>query len=132
MKLNIQINVTVHWKFNFICLFITFFNSSCRRDILRLILSWKLPGKLLCITLFFTSCHWYNIVVYFTKKNAFQSTKNFRRIQWQNMLRMASECISYNLEFPKFLGEYPTLGLSPTCACGARFVPQALNSPPTL
>ena len=36
----------------------------------------------------------------FYKKNAFQSTKNFRRIQWQNMLRMASECISYNLEFP--------------------------------
>ena len=51
-------------------------------------MSWKLPGNLLCITLFFTSCHWYNIVVYFTKKNAFQSTKNFRRIQWQNMLRM--------------------------------------------
>jgi hypothetical protein len=24
----------------------------------------------------------------FYKKNAFQSTKNFRRIQWQNMLRM--------------------------------------------
>jgi hypothetical protein len=41
---------------------------SCRRDILRLILSWKLPGKLLYITLFFTSCHWYNIVVYFTPK----------------------------------------------------------------
>jgi hypothetical protein len=56
---------------------------------------------LLCITLFFTSCHRYNIVVYFTKKNAFQSTKNFRRIQWQNMLRMASECISCNLEFQK-------------------------------
>jgi hypothetical protein len=37
----------------------------------------------------------------FYKKNAFQSTKNFRRIQWQNMLRMASECISYNLEFQK-------------------------------
>ena len=36
-----------------------------------------------CITLFFSSCHWY-----FTKKNAFQSTKIFRRIQWQNMLRM--------------------------------------------
>ena len=51
-------------------------------------MSWKFPGKLLCITLFFTSYHWYNIVVYFTKKNAFQSTKIFRRIQWQNMLRM--------------------------------------------
>jgi hypothetical protein len=43
----------------------------------------------------------------FYKKNAFQSTKNFRRIQWQNMLRMATECISYNLEFQHFLGEYP-------------------------
>ena len=38
----------------------------------------------------------------FYKKNAFQSTKIFRRIQWQNMLRMASECISYNLEFQHF------------------------------
>ena len=37
----------------------------------------------------------------FYKKNPFQSTKHFRRIQWQNMLRMASECISYNLEFQK-------------------------------
>ena len=27
---------------------------------------------------------------------------------------------------------YPPLGLSPTCACGARFMPLALNSPPTL
>ena len=43
----------------------------------------------------------------FYKKNAFQSTKHFRRIQWQNMLRMASECISYNLEFPMFPGEDP-------------------------
>ena len=38
----------------------------------------------------------------FYKKNVFQNTKNFRRIQWQNMLRMASECISYNLEFQNF------------------------------
>jgi hypothetical protein len=29
-----------------------------------------------------------------------RNVDNFRRIQWQNMLRMASECISYNLEFP--------------------------------
>ena len=43
----------------------------------------------------------------FYKKNAFQSTKNFRRIQWQNMFRMASECISYNLEFQNFPGEDP-------------------------
>jgi hypothetical protein len=34
----------------------------------------------------------------FYQKNAFQSTKNFRRIQWQNMLRMDSECISYNFK----------------------------------
>jgi hypothetical protein len=26
----------------------------------------------------------------------------------------------------------PPLGLSPTCTCGARFVPLALNSPPTI
>jgi hypothetical protein len=39
-------------------------------------LSWKLPGKLLCITLFLTSCHWYNIVVYFTKKMPLR-VKNF-------------------------------------------------------
>jgi hypothetical protein len=45
----------------------------------------------------------------FYKKNAFQSTKNFRRIQWQNMLRMASECISYNLEFQNFLQEDPCI-----------------------
>ena len=43
----------------------------------------------------------------FYQKNAFQSTKNFRRIQWQNMLRMASECISYNLEYQNFLREDP-------------------------
>ena len=43
----------------------------------------------------------------FYKKNVFQSTKNFRRIQWQNMHRMASECISYNLEFQNFQGEHP-------------------------
>ena len=41
----------------------------------------------------------------FYKKNAFQSTKIFRRIQWQNMLRMTSECISCNLEFLNFPGE---------------------------
>ena len=29
-------------------------------------------------------------------------------------------------------GGIPPLGLSPTCACGAQFVPMALNSPPTL
>jgi hypothetical protein len=95
----------------------------------------------------------YNLVFYqlpliqhcsiFYKKNTFQSTKNFRRIQWQNMLGMASECISYNLEFQNFPGEdpctphlpergEPPLGLSPTCTCGTRFVPLALNSPPTL
>ena len=80
-----------------------------RRDILSMMLSCKFPGKLLCITLFFTSCHRYNIVVYFTKKIPFRvmSTKNFRRIQWQNMLRIVSECISYNLEFQNFLGDYP-------------------------
>ena len=43
----------------------------------------------------------------FYKKNAFQSTKHFRRIQWQNMLKMASKCISYNLEFQIFPGEDP-------------------------
>jgi hypothetical protein len=70
----------------------------------------------------------------FYKKNAFQSTKTFRRIQWQNMLRMASECISYNLEFQNFPYPQPTreggkkpLRLSPTW-----FVPLVLNSPPTL
>ena len=49
------------------------------------------------------------------KKNAFQSTKHFRRIQWQNMLRMASECISYNLEFQNFQGEdfLPERGKTP-------------------
>ena len=70
-------------------------------------MSWKLPGKLFCITLFFTSCHWHNIVVYFTKKMPFRVPKFFRRIQWQNMLRMASECISYNLEFQNFPGGHP-------------------------
>ena len=65
----------------------------------------------------------------FYKKNAFQSTKNFRRFQWQNMLRMSSECMSYNLEFQNFLEEERS---TPTCVCGARFVPLALNSPPTL
>jgi hypothetical protein len=83
-------------------------------------LSWKLPGKLLCITLFFTSCHWYNIVVYFTKKMPFRVPKILRRIQWQNKLRMASECISYNLR------------LSPTYTCGARFVPLAHSTLPLL
>jgi hypothetical protein len=29
-------------------------------------------------------------------------------------------------------GENTPLGLSPTCACGVRFAPPALNSPPTL
>jgi hypothetical protein len=29
-------------------------------------------------------------------------------------------------------GTNPCLGLSPTCACGARLVSMALNSPPTL
>ena len=43
----------------------------------------------------------------FSKKNAFQSTNNFRKIQGQNILRMASECISYNLEFQIFPGEDP-------------------------
>ena len=57
----------------------------------------------------------------FYKKNAFQSTKNFRRIQGQNMLRM------HLLQ-----SRNPPLGLSPTCACGARFVPPALSFPPTL
>jgi hypothetical protein len=53
---------------------------------------------------------------------------------------MASECIFYNLEFQNFPGEdpftprlparggNPSLKLSPTCDCGARFVPLALNS----
>jgi hypothetical protein len=65
----------------------------------------------------------------FYKKNAFQSTKNFRRFQWQNMLRMASECMSYNLEFQNFLEEERS---NPTYGCGARFMPPALNSSPTL
>ena len=86
-------------------------------------MSWKLPGKLLCITLFFTSCHWYNIVVYFTKKMPFRVPKILRRIQWQNKLRMASECISYNLEFQAL----PHLHLR----CSVR-ASGALNSPPTL
>ena len=72
----------------------------------------------------------------FYKKNVFQSTKNFRRIQWQNMLRMHL----LQSRISKFSGGGPTregviylpLGLSPTCACGARFVPPALNFPPTL
>ena len=35
---------------------------------------------------------------------------------------------------PAYLPErgFPPLGISPTCACGARLVPLALNSPPTL
>ena len=91
-------------------------------------MSWKLPEKLLCITLFFTSCHWYNIVVYFTKKNAFQSTKIFRRIQWQNMLRMHL----LQSRISKFWGGTPVPPeLSPTCACGTWFVPPPVNSPPT-
>jgi hypothetical protein len=48
----------------------------------------------------------------FYKKNPFQSTTIFRRIQWQNMLRMASECISYNLEFQSFPWEDPHTPLS--------------------
>ena len=60
------------------------------------------------------------------------------KIQWQNMLRMALECISYNLEFQNFPGEdlYPPPtregGALPHLCRGARFVPPALNSPPTL
>ena len=83
-------------------------------------MSWKLPGKLLCITLFFTSCHWYNIVVYLKKKNAFQSTKNFRRIQWQNMLRMhllqsiISKFSGKGPLYPPSTREGPPLGLFPT------------------
>ena len=50
----------------------------------------------------------------FYKKNAFQSTKNFRRIQWQNMLRMASECISYNLEFQNVPPAYQRGGIHPS------------------
>ena len=53
--------------------------------------------------------------------------------------KICSECISYNLEFQNFPylpptreGGNPPHGLSPTCACSARFVPMALNSPPTL
>ena len=66
--------------------------------ILRLILSWKFPGKLLCITLFFTSCHWYNIVVYFTKKMPFRVPKILGKFNG----KICSECISYNLEFQNF------------------------------
>ena len=80
----------------------------------------------------------------FYKKNAFQSTKILGEFNG----KICSECISYNLEFHNFpgdnpctlpsppppptRGENPPLRLSPTCACGARFMPPALNSPPTL
>ena len=66
-------------------IYYNFFNSSCRRDILRLILSWKLPGKLLCDNLVFHQLPLIQHCSIFYKKHAFQSTKNFR-IQWQNML----------------------------------------------
>ena len=82
-------------------------------------MSWKLPGKLLCITLFFTSFHWYNIVVYFTKKNAFQSTKNFRRIQWQNMLRMHL--------LQSRISKFSLSDSSPTCVCGTQLSPYFIN-----
>jgi hypothetical protein len=44
--------------------------------------------------------------------------------QWQ---LVKNKVIQSNLEF-----QNPPLGLSPTCTCGTRFVPLALNSPPTL
>jgi hypothetical protein len=80
-----------------------FFNSSCRRDILRLILSWKFPGKLLCITLFFTSCLWYNIVVYFTKKMPFRVPNILGEFKG----KICSECISHNPEFQNYPVENP-------------------------
>ena len=75
----------------------------------------------------------------FYKKNPFQSTKHFRRIQWQNMLRMHL----LQSRISKFPGDDPCTCLPekggkppsralPTCACSAQFVPSALNSPPTL
>jgi hypothetical protein len=52
------------------------------------------------LTLFFTSCHWYNIVVYFTKKMPSRVPKFLGEFNG----KICSECISYNL--PK-KGEYP-------------------------
>ena len=109
-----------------------FFNSSCRRDILRLILSWKFPGKLLCITLFFTSCHWYNIVVYFTKK--------MPNILGEFKGKICSECISHNLEFQNYPVENPRTphlperGVTPSQAfphLGLRCSVRASGTPPS-
>ena len=40
-------------------------------------------------------------------KKCLSEYQKIRRIQWQNMLRIASKCISYNLEFQNFQGEDP-------------------------
>ena len=53
------------------------------------------------LTLFFTSCHWYNIVVYFTQKMPFRVPNILGEFNG----KICSECISYNLEFQKFPGE---------------------------
>jgi hypothetical protein len=95
---------------------------------MRLILSWQLPGKLLCITLFFHQLPLIQHCSIFYKKNAFQSTKIFRRIQWQNMLRM--HLLQSRIpRTPTYRGGGTSpLGISPPCACGARFMHPALNS----
>jgi hypothetical protein len=53
-----------------------------------------------------------------------------------NYAQNASPTISHFKIFPRTPAYQkwgnPPLGLSPTCACSAWFVPPALNSPPTL
>ena len=69
----------------------------------------------------------------FYKKKCLSEYQIFRRIQWQNMLRMhllqsrISNISGGDPRLPE--REKKPLGLSPTCGCGARFVPLALNSP---
>jgi hypothetical protein len=53
----------------------------------------------------------------------------------QNDLRMhllQSRTLESSTPPPTREGGNPPLRLFPTCACGARFVPPALDSPPTL
>ena len=66
----------------------------------------------------------------FYKKNAFQSTKICRRIQWQNILRMhllQSRILKFSGGGPPSTteGEKPLSGSPP-------LEPPTLNSPPTL